>query len=249
MCVDGVIVASDSQVEFARGAPVKRVNANKVHRLLENRSIAIAGAGTLTFITKSIAEIRRSIKERERRENRTISLEEIIDIAESAVAAIYKTYNIERLRYLYGKPEEKGEEYYHHFTLVLGGVEDDEKRLCIIHEDGIAEIEETYATVGSGAAYAEYLLSKLYDKEIDVNTGKKLAIYVIKEVERMDPNVGGPVNVVILSRGKYEELTREEVERISINLLNLDDVVSKIYREIIMGRISSEDLEKFLARG
>jgi len=123
MCADGVIVASDSQVEFSRGAPVKRVNANKVYRLLEGRNIAIAGAGTLTFIMKAITEIRRSVLNAERREGRRVSLDEIIDIAESAVLAIHKTYNIERLRYLYGREEERREdEYYHHFTLVLGGL-------------------------------------------------------------------------------------------------------------------------------
>jgi len=109
-------------------------------------------------------------------------------------------------------------------------------------------MEETYATVGSGAAYAEYLLGKLYDKNIGIGVGKKLAIYVIKEVERIDPNVGGPVNVVVLGKDKYEELSREDVEHISMDLLKLDDIINRIYRGIILGEISGEDLETLLER-
>jgi 20S proteasome alpha/beta subunit len=31
-CKDGVVIASDSQVEFGRGVPVKRLSVNKIYK-------------------------------------------------------------------------------------------------------------------------------------------------------------------------------------------------------------------------
>lgn len=218
VCKDGIIIASDSQVEFERAAPVKRVNANKIYKLLEDRNIAIAGAGTLTFIHKAINLIRESIIEEEKKSGRKLSFREIIDLAESAMAHIYRVYNIKRLEYIYGQllPE-----FIHPFPLMIGGSEKNNKYLFILHEDGISEDIEDYATLGSGAAYAEYLLSKFYYKGITTEAGKVIAMYVIKEIEKIDPNVGGPINIVVI-KDRFQELDEEEIEKINRKVVGIE---------------------------
>ena len=95
-------------------------------------------------------------------------------------------YNIERTRYLYGEehPQEELDA-----TLIIGGYEE-KPHVAILFKEGISEPINDYATVGSGAAYAEYLLSKLNDNSMSLDTGVKVATYVIREVEKIDPNSG-----------------------------------------------------------
>jgi len=220
-------------------------NLHKVHRLLDNRNIAIAGAGTLTFITKAINEIRRAIEEKERKENRKLEIDEIIDLSEGVLATIHKSYNIERIKYLYENSKEY-ERKFHFFTLLLGGVEEGKKRLCILHQDGIAETEESYAIIGSGAAYAEYLLGKLYDSDISTDVGRIIVLYTISEVERIDPNVGGPIHICSLTSQGCEEMSIEEIQKIRTSILRLDKILSEIYRKALKGDISEADLEKIV---
>lgn len=243
VCSGGVVVASDSQVEFARGAPVKRVNANKVYQL-DHLPVAIAGAGTLTFIKKAIREIENRVLE-ERRKEVVLPLSRVADLAEGVVAAIHKTYNIERLKYLYEREEERLQEV-HRFTLLMGGVEEGRGKLFILHQDGIAEEEDKYATIGSGAAYAEYLLSKLYAENISIEKGVRTAVYVIKEVEKIDPNVGGPINVAVVDKSNYRELPRSDIEKIELELADLEEAINQTIRKMLWGELEKNVLKKFL---
>lgn len=232
ICKNGIVLACDSQVEFHRAAPVKRINANKVHRLFKEKNVAVAGAGTLTFINKAINLLRRSIREREEERKEKLSFLEIIDVAEVVMSTLHKVYNIQRLTYIYERPIES---LMHAFPLMLGSTEGDNKYLFILHEDGVAEDVEDYATLGSGAAYAEYLLSKLYDKNLTTDNGKKIAIYVINEVGKIDPNVGGPINVVIIQDNEIKEMERKEINEIVDRLDKIEREVIPLLKSSLMG--------------
>ena len=145
----------------------------------------------------------------------------------------------------------------HRFTLLMGGVEvsdnDVIRKLYILHEDGIAE-EEAYATIGSGAAYAEYLLSKFYDPGMKLDVGKKLAAYVVREVERMDPNVGGPINMVAIGVRKsgealeleYQELESRDIDLLGLELTELEKLMNRVFKNVLLGELRKEDLERML---
>jgi 20S proteasome alpha/beta subunit len=97
-----------------------------------------------------------------------------------------------------------------------------EPDLYILHKDGIAEPMKDYATIGSGAAYAEFLLEKYYNESINVDQAVKLTIYVISEVEKMDPNVGGSIDIIKITEKGAERINKELIEK------NLNEINEKI---------------------
>ncbi|MGC9193578.1 MAG: hypothetical protein ACP5FQ_06740 [Thermoplasmata archaeon] len=218
-CKDGVIMASDSQTEFERGSPVKRINAFKMQILGDK--IAIGGAGMMALIDKTVSKINdyyNSIVSKGY--NGLSSLIEGTDEnaqgAEYIVSTIHKTYNVERPNYIYGgsRPDEVFD-----FYLMLGGMSLNSETggskpdLYILYENGIAEPEQDYATIGSGAPYAEYLLSKYYSNSIELDGAIKLAIFVISEVQKMDPNVGGKIKVIRIDDQKAKRIDEAEINQ------------------------------------
>lgn len=252
MCEDGIVIACDSQVEFNRGAPVKRLNANKIYRL--KGDIAIAGAGMISFIQKAIDGIKAQYDKLV--EKGGLSIETLVngteDIAgaEMVMASIHKRYDIERVEYLYGPGAEKGVEVVDMF-LMMGGIEKEKeglkKHLYLLHKDGVSEPVDDYATIGSGAAYAEYLLGKYYTPDIAIEVGKKLAVYVIKEVENMDPNVGGAVKVVALDEKGYNELDEDETFAIYEKIRGRDEVINELRILSLADKLKTEELKTLLS--
>ncbi len=99
LCKDGLVIASDSQVEYFRGVQVKKLNANKIYGFdVANGSFFIGGAGKVADIEKLVAYIYRSLEETSR--GGALTLGDVYVTLEKAVTYLHKVYNIERLRYL-----------------------------------------------------------------------------------------------------------------------------------------------------
>ncbi len=226
VCRDGLVMASDTQSEFERGSPVKRINVKKL-RVLNNK-IVLGGAGTIALIDKAI---RRIEEDYERMiENGYDDLKSLIEGigdnikgAEYIISEIHKLYNVDRPTFIYGgaKPEETFD-----FYIMIGGFSNFngkmEPDLYILYENGIAEPMKDYATIGSGSAYAEFLLEKYYNESINVDQAVKLTIYVISEVEKMDPNVGGSIDIIKITEKGAERINKELIEK------NLNEINEKI---------------------
>ncbi len=75
----------------------------------------------------------------------------------------------------------------------------------LIHPTGLVEPITDYATIGSGAAYAELLLKNLYSNELAVMNAIPIAIYVIEEVKSIDPSVGGDTQVAFMREKESEK--------------------------------------------
>lgn len=243
VCKDGIVISCDSQTEFERGAPVKRMNANKIYTLGDN--IAIAGAGTVAFVGKAVNLIRAQYDDL--KDKRELSVDNLMGSAEGAIADIHKVYDVDRVKYLYGA--EATREIVQ-MILMVGSVEyiknQQKNHLYLLHKIGFSEPVNDYATIGSGAAYAEYLLSKYYNPNITLEIGKKLAIYTVKEVEKMDPNVGGPVNVVVIDKDGYHELKEEEILKIYEDVRKQDELLCKLTAQSLTGKIKVEELRGLL---
>ena len=238
---EGVVIASDSQVTFSRGATVKRVNSNKVYRLLEERKIAVAGTGLVSSIQKAIASTRDDILAKEASEKKQLSLPEIVDVAGASMAALHKTYNIARIKYLYGEEQPPPGDFGFDAMLILGGVDDRGlKRVDILFQNGVSEPVSDYATIGSGAAYAEYLLAKLYRFDMSLETTKKIAIYVIEEAKKITPDVGGPINVVATSKDAYQEMMPETVRELLKDTTVIENSLAEVRRKLMDGTIDVE---------
>ena len=245
-CNNGIVIACDSQVEFNRGVAVKRLNANKIYKLNEN--LAVAGAGTVLFIEKAVNGLKNMIEGEENKRKEKLGVKEIIEnIAEAVMLNLYKIYDIDRSRFLMSEENqtEKIQEIVD-LVLMMGGVDNSNNYLYLIHKNGVAEPVSDYATIGSGAAYAEYLLSKYYVPEISTNIGLKLAIYVIEETKTMDPNVGGPVKLIYITKDEYKELNEENVSEIYKNIKEGERLTNKILKDLIAERIKIEDIKEMI---
>lgn len=198
-CSDGIVLACDSLTTFRRGVPVLRYS-NKVdvlrHDRLENE-VAVISAGMTTYFDKfRDRACRRMIEVASRQNERNLDIVDFSqDVCEPIMTALLKEYAIDRAKFL-GAPIVEFS-----LSLIIAGItHDKELRAYFIHTDGVSEPIDHYGTIGSGAAYAElFLRFLLVEPQITVIRAGQLAIYAIKGVELMDPNVGGDANIKLIT--------------------------------------------------
>ncbi len=116
-------------------------------------------------------------------------------VCEPTILSMFKEYVFDRGKFLQSPPISE----FSLSMIIAGATGDGEIRSYMAFGDGLTERIDTYGTIGSGAAYAElFLRFLLHEDEIDTEEAARLAVYAIKGVELMDPNVGGPVNLLTL---------------------------------------------------
>lgn len=199
-CSDGIVLACDSLETLGRGVPVKRYS-NKVqilrHDKLKN-PVAIVSAGMTAYFDKFWYRARRTAIEaafnQQKRELDIVDFSE--KVCEVIMTALLKEYAIDRAKFL-GIPLTEFS-----LSLIVAGTTtyENDLRTYLVYADGISEPIEHYGTIGSGAAYAElFLRFLLTEPDIKVARAAELAIYAVKGVELMDPNVGGDTNIRIMT--------------------------------------------------
>lgn len=238
LCKDGAVLASDSQSEFERGVPVKRLGANK---LLKSENFVVAGAGLIAHIKNASDTISAEIeKEVRQRQGQLLSRDESITLIEKTITALHKYYNIDRAQFL--GVDEKG---WFAPLLLFAYQAPSGVVLLTVHPEGLVEEVDDYATIGSGAAYAELVLKGLYSNDLDTDAAVNIAIYVISEVKDIDPNCGGPVQIAVVSQKNLQLLSREEIEdRLESFRKPLDAVRNILIPKILEGKINAEDITR-----
>jgi 20S proteasome alpha/beta subunit len=252
VCGKALVMASDSQAMTSRGVDVKRLDYTKIYKfdLNSDLKVLITGAGETPFITRAV-----EVLQDRWREKRVTTNRELADLAEETMNMIQKRYVIDRLKELgvakskdLRKPEleesfslqELGRTPA--FVLMLGVLDKTEASIYIIHPDGVAEKVERYSSLGSGSAYAEYLLARLCCQGLKIEEAIKLAIYVIEEVKKIDPNCGGPTQLSVITEAGIAEKTAMEIKKLVDEIMSKDAELTKISRGTILGR--KEDLRE-----
>lgn len=254
---DGVVLAADSQAGMFRGVQVKRTDYTKIYQLggepdSKVRAV-VAGAGMVAFITKAVNHLKEEWEER-----RFSSAGDLEQASEKVMMRLAKKYFFDRMRELgiedmphtKGVPAKRLQEGPMQVpkALLLLGAADVEggKTLLTVGPEGIAEREERYTSIGSGSAYAEYILSRLYSDTLSVEQAMECAVYTIEEVKKMDQDCGGPVRAVaataygIVNRGPDD--LRDMVNKLQIR----DELLAKMWRAMVLGRKSASDVQSFL---
>lgn len=210
-CSDGIVIACDSLATYSRGVPVLRYT-NKVsilkHDKLENE-IAVISAGMTTYFHKFRDRVCRTVIDEASKQsgNKLDIVDFSEDVCEPIMTALLKEYAIDRAKFL-GAPIVD----FSLSLIVAGATHDKELRAYFIHTNGVSEPLEEYGTIGSGAAYAElFLRFLLIEPKISVLRAGELAMYAIKGVELMDPNVGGDTNVKIVTLNRKKGLCVEDL--------------------------------------
>jgi len=220
---DGVILASDSRVMI--GPALKRDQARKLEPLTE--SIGAAAAG----LVGAIDDVLRRVKEF--CSSRVVTFDEVVSYLSDVNYQWYEE-NYRKLEEGEGGPV---------FIVVSP------ERIRRIFEKGYSEEAYDYACEGSGRTYGEYILRNLYDKELDVEQAKELAVYTIVETSKMDPNVGEDISMLIFPKeGKCEPVDKAEIESIKERLIPLSRKISeaqiRTVEEIVKKRENINDLWK-----
>jgi len=220
---DGVVLASDSRVMY--GPTLKRDQARKLEPLTENIGTVAAG------LVGAIDDVLRVVKEF--CSSRVVTFDEVVSYLSDVN---YKWYEEN-----YKKLEEG--EAGPVFIVVSP------ERIRRIFEKGYSEEAYDYACEGSGRAYGEYILRNFYDKELDVEQAKDLAVYTIVETSKMDPSVGEDISLLLFPKGgKCEPVDKAEIESIKERLVPLSRKISeaqlRTVEEIVKKRESINDLWK-----
>tara|TARA_Y100000310_G_scaffold342325_1_gene445067 strand:- start:5783 stop:6163 length:381 start_codon:yes stop_codon:yes gene_type:complete len=120
--------------------------------------------------------------------------------------------------------------------LIIAGIEEEESQIYIIYPDGIAEKQQSEAAIGSGAAYAEYILSQLTGKEMEEEETLKITIQTISEVTQIDPGVGGEPQIVRINSGEVVEYDEKKVEDLGEEIEDMQFYIQDKWDNYLKGK-------------
>jgi len=223
---DGIVFGADSQIQFWSGVDVKRLGERKLFSFeipIKKGEIKflIGGAGNLSDIQWGLSSLYQILtincKEVDPKE---LSHDFIRGIVENAIFVLHKHYNVDRYREMdinISDPDAAG---FFNPIFILGTFINEDPLLLRILPNGRSEISGTFFTAGSGSAYAELLMGLTGYAEDQSIEEVALKVYqTIEYAESIDPNVGGPIEILILK--KNNELLRlyeEDIVEISKTL-------------------------------
>ena len=191
MCKDGIVLAADMRA--TAGSLIVTKNTDKVVKI--NDDIAVTMAGSVSDAQLLIKLIRAELKLREVRVGRRQTVREAANLLGSMVYD-----NIRRMSMLPGIA---------HF--LLGGRDDTGFYVYDIYPDGSVTLVDDYVSSGSGSVMAFGVLETLYDKNLSIDEGVKLATKSISAALQRDVNTGNGINVFTITekgivRVKHQEL-------------------------------------------
>lgn len=189
---DGSILASDTRVMLGE---IKRDQARSLKLLTDD--IGVAGEGLLGAIDDIMSWT-----------------EDMIDLSSAAYDDIFSTISDKSLEWWSENSEKVDEDETSPTFYVVSS-----ERMRRISERGYSEEIREYECDGSGYNYGEYLLQKLYKKEIEEEEAKELAANIIIEASRIDSSVGEEFEMAVFRKGeKGKIVNREEIGNLKARL-------------------------------
>jgi hypothetical protein len=187
----------------------------KIHEICSEKDgcLVAVGAGMVAFISKTIDKLADKLKK-----EKLSSMREVAEEAENVMTELERRYSIEKSEKLgiakgKAKTGRVSEDRVPHFSVMIAGKfsRDQQPEAYVVGMDGVAERAEKFDSLGSGSAYAEYLLGKLYKEDMTVREAATLATYVVEEVKKIDPGCGGTTQLVTMQGGTLKRWSTEEV--------------------------------------
>ena len=196
----GSLLASDRRTMI--GDSIMRDGATKIERLTVDVGITVAG------LTGACDDIIRAVKAF-CAANQTTSFDGIASCVSDSTLDYFKK-NREKL---------EDDDDDHGIAVMLIASAD---RIRKILEKGYMEEASPYDCDGTGKPYAEYILRKSYRSDMDEQQAKELAVYTISETSKVDPNVGGDMDVAVCRKeGGFSLIDQFEIEDIKSRLAPL----------------------------
>jgi 20S proteasome alpha/beta subunit len=215
LCENGLAIASDSQAQSFRGVETKRMDYLKIEEVCNEKDacLVVVGAGMVAFIGKSTAKLCERL-----RKEKLSTMAEVAEEAEDVMTELQRRYDVEKAEKL-GLAKGKSSLGRHlqdrvpFFAIMIGGKFPGDERPAIytVGMDGVAERADKFESLGSGSAYAEYLLAKFYRESQEIQQAATLAAYAVEEVKKIDPGCGGATQIVTIQGNKLRRWKPTEV--------------------------------------
>jgi proteasome beta subunit len=119
------------------------------------------------------------------------------------------------------KTAKKVYRYYPYYVqLLVGGIDKTGPSVYSVDAMGGASREEDMVATGSGSPFAYGVLEDRYRKEMTEAEAIDLAIRALKSAMRRDVGSGEDINVVVITREKYEEFKEEGIQKAALSATN-----------------------------
>ena len=184
---EGVVLAADKRASM--GYLIAHKNAQKIHRLINDIALTIAGGvGDAQML---IRYVQAEAKLYEMKNNR----ETTIKALSTLLAHI-----------LYG-----GKGYFPYYVqFLLGGKDSTGYSLVSLGPDG-SKLEDEFISTGSGSVFAYGVLQEHYKKDMKLETAIGVAVKAVNVAIERDIYTGDGINVVVIDKNGYRELSKEEI--------------------------------------
>lgn len=225
----GVVVATDSRTTYGEADFVRDID-RKIETL--NEKVALTSTG-ITAVHHKIAKGLQTYMKAD--DSRTF--DDIVQKCEDLTIDFRKRYGA-RMK----EDEKEGEDWTYCFHLYSSD------RMVEIDSSGIAGEEECYLIDGSesGSAIAEYILLQRYKPDLTEQECKELATYVVLQAKKVDPSVGGPVNLCVIGENGIGHVSRQEIDEIVENVTEMSPEqqlkLQRLVGEIVDSRRWTNDL-------
>jgi proteasome beta subunit len=187
---DGVILASEKRTTAGY---IVSDDSEKVYEI--DTHIGMAGAGVAGDMLALVRILRIEARLYRMRERKSMSIEAACNLL-SNIMYQYKMFPF-LTAIIFGGTDEKGNTKL--FTLDPYG--------------DILEVKDHTAFGGSGWPSAQAVLDSLYEKK-SIKELIPLAVKAINAAKKRDPNSGGDVDIVVITKEGFKRLNKEEIEKI-----------------------------------
>lgn len=112
-----------------------------------------------------------------------------------------------------------GQRFYPYIVqLLIGGIDRNGVHIFSVDPLGGNTEEKEVAATGSGSPIAYGVLEDRYIKDMSVEKGTALAIQALHSAMKRDSASGGEMEVIVITKEKYEELSKDKIKKIRDSL-------------------------------
>ena len=191
MCKEGIILAADRRA--TSGYLIANKNFEKILTISDN--IAVTVAGTVSDVQLLVKYIKAELKLKQIRTDRESTVKEAANLL-----AMFVYNNIRKLSMIPG---------ISHF--IVGGKDDFGFHVYDLSPDGsIAEIDD-YTTSGSGSVMVYGVLETLYERNMSIEDGIKLAVKSLNAALQRDIASGNGIDVVAITKEGIKKALSKEI--------------------------------------
>ncbi|MEM4336658.1 MAG: proteasome subunit beta [Candidatus Woesearchaeota archaeon] len=193
VCKDGLVLAADRRA--TAGNLIANKNITKIHEISENMVLTMAGS--VSDVQLLIKFIKAELRLKKVRSKRDMTVKETANLLAGMVYS-----NIRRFSIIPGISQ-----------FILGGKDNEGFHVYDIYPDGsVTEIND-YVSSGSGSVMAYGVLETLYNKNMSVDEGIKLAVKALNAAIQRDTASGSGFDVVTITNKGIKHVIGKQIEK------------------------------------